>query len=1012
MTRLFDSNSQESQRPLLSNAPPKKSYRRTRLLTSLAVVSVFGLTCIYLSRELPSAAYEQIQTKSIWKDPTAATHVVAPGISFNAFRSGLGKCQSIVRERTKREEKHHHQEETVERLRNPRTAQEPNTQLLIRNGTLWLRDHYLLGDILVEGGLIRRVEQRIEAPRNARVIDAKGRVVTPGIVDMHSHMMVSSFPGLTSEDDTNEASHPTTPYLRVIDAMNPSDPGIKIVASGGVTTSLILPGSANVMGGEAAVVKLRPVDTLSNHDMLITAGTEERDQEVEWRYMKMACGENPKNVYGGQGMPQTRLGENYLLRKRFQEAQTLKYAQDDWCDAALRINSTLAEAKGSDTIPRLSERFPEALELESLVALLRHEVLLNVHCYLPHDIEALISHSVEFGFEIAALHHALSAWQIPDIIKRASTNITIATFSDMWGYKAEAWSQNVNAPTILANAGIPVAFKSDHPVLNARDLLFEAQKAYHYGFDEHLSLAAITNVPAKALALDHRIGSLDVGKDADIVIWERHPLRLGARPRTVIVDGVELDFKASWTKNPDMMAIKEEFLEPATAVTEEKKKNETVDSPSYLPSFPTATMTLEDHGLGNTIDMKEACGPRVNSFVMRNISQIYMGPQSTYSSANGSAPAYLVVKNGTITCIGSECSREYIDWPVSSPVFEMGGGVIIPGIVSSGISLGLVEIQSEDSTMDGVASHDTSSSDLAHTVVRAIDGLKFNGLHLQRALKSGSTTSISSPLSGSDLLSGVSAAFKTGVENTVLDSNDAIVSEEAALHFVIGYKGKTTVSQQIATIRDLLISNVEKDPLTNVFARAAQGKLPVVIQTDNRDEIASILQMKQQLYLRSNKQYSVQFIIYGGAEAYLVASHLKRMDIPVILMSARCMPGKWSSRLCMMGPPLTPLTGLDVLLRHKVKVGLTSTDPENGDAGGLIWEAGWNLAHNDQLTPSDAIGLITWNIASMFGMPKETSTLKVGQKAEFVAYNGNPLEFGARVMMVYGGGHAGPLCSL
>lgn len=170
-----------------------------------------------------------------------------------------------------------------------------------------------------------------------------------------------------------------------------------------------------------------------------------------------------------------------MFRRKFEEAQKLKRKQEDWCDAAQRVNRT---SKKEETV-RLSESYPEDLSLESLVALLRHQVNLNVHCYLPQDFEAMVHHSIEFDFEIAAFHHALSAWQVPEIIKRARTNITIATFADMWGYKviyfflpflsyscnsffqAEALNQNVHAPSILDQAGIPVAFKSDHPVMNS-----------------------------------------------------------------------------------------------------------------------------------------------------------------------------------------------------------------------------------------------------------------------------------------------------------------------------------------------------------------------------------------------------------------------------------------------------------------------------------------------------------------------------------------------------------------
>lgn len=276
----------------------------------------------------------------------------------------------------------------------------------------------------------------------------------------------------------------------------------------------------------------------------------------------------------------------------------------------------------------------------------------------------------------------------------------------------------------------------------------------------------------------------------------------------------------------------------------------------------------------------------------------------------------------------------------------------------------------------------------------------------------GVTTSVSQPMSSS-LLAGVSVAFRTGVENTVLDSVDALVKEEAALNFVIQRFSSQTISQQIASIRELLVNHVKKDPSHNVFARAARGKIPVVVQVDDKDEIASILNIKQAISQEYN--YDVKFVILGGGESHLVADHLSRLDVPVVLMPARCYPTTWQSKSCLTGPPVTPSTVLDVLVKHGVRVGLGSTDLDNGDARNLIWEAGWNLAHNPHLTPQDAVGLVTWNLAEIFGLVDHTSSeslgvLKKGGKADFVAYNSDPFEFGARVLMVNGGAHSGPTC--
>lgn len=218
-----------------------------------------------------------------------------------------------------------------------------------------------------------------------------------------------------------------------------------------------------------------------------------------------------------------------------------------------------------------------------------------------------------------------------------------------------------------------------------------------------------------------------------------------------------------------------------------------------------------------------------------------------------------------------------------------------------------------------------------------------------------------------------------------------------------------TVSKQIAVIRDLLVSNIKKNSKENVFARAAKGEIPVVVQVDNKDEIASILLMKQQIIQEHGSH--VKFVILGGSESHLVASHLHRLDVPVVLMPARCYATTWQAKECLVGPPITSDTVLDVLLKNGVKAAVASTDVDNGDARNLIWEAGWNLVNNKELTRQEAIGLVTWNLADIFGLSSENvGVLKEGGRANFVAYNSNPFDFGTRVLMVNGGGRSGPTC--
>lgn len=317
------------------------------------------------------------------------------------------------------------------------------------------------------------------------------------------------------------------------------------------------------------------------------------------------------------------MGEAYLFRKELARAQELKREQDDWCQAASHTPSA-----------RFDTSFPEDLSLESLVSLLRGEVLLNVHCYETHDIEAMVRHSLEFNFTISAFHHALDAYRIPSILRRAPNNITVATFADHWGYKKEAFQAIPEAPKILFDAGIPVALKSDHPVLNSQHLIFEAAKTTHYGLPLQEAFKAVTSTPANAIGLGHRIGSLKVGYDADIVIWDREPLALGATPLQVFVDGVPLfdekNIKPSVHKQEDISVVN-------TAVPSNKLNG-------------------------------------AKSFVLKNAGYSFLGQTPT------KGPMEIVVKDGSIVCSAADCANSIasIQNEKVVPEYDLQGGYILP----------------------------------------------------------------------------------------------------------------------------------------------------------------------------------------------------------------------------------------------------------------------------------------------------------------------------------------------
>ncbi|CAG8803355.1 9629_t:CDS:10 [Gigaspora margarita] len=913
----------------------KPSYLRPKKF--LSIISIVGIfITLFIFYEIHFAPYKY--NRFIGK-------------SQESYRNGVNKCKIIKSNKPKSNEN--------TRTINPRFV--PGTKTIVfKNGIILNgKGEKVLGDIILKNGLIHAIGQNL-SDDEAIVIDIKKKYITPGLVDMHSHAAISSWPYLSSTQNSNEGTNPITPYVRAQDAINPSDPAIRIIASGGVTTSLVLPGSLNLMGGEGFVIKMRPVETVSVDDMGINANIDTR-KERAWRWLKMACGENPKNLYGSRKqIPTTRLGEAWLFRKYFAKAQALKQKQDDWCNAA---------AKSSNR-EQLSSYFPEDLELESLVALLRGDVKLNIHCHEAYDTETMIRISSEFNFTIAAIHHASSAYMITDIIKkRAKNNITIAMFPELWGHKMEAFHGSTKAPKIFVDAQIPVAFKSDHDVSNAQNLAYEAAKAYHYGLDEHHSLAAITSVPAKALGLDHRIGQISLGFDADVVVWDSHPLSLGATPLEVYIDGIP------------------QFNTSLSVLSNETSKQ------SLSNNTPKSDFTR------NPVKSRTT-----SSAILKNIDKIYVDKNHTISSEEGNIS--IIVKDGIIECIGINCM---IPNNISSyEIIDLEGGYVLPGIIAVSPALGLAEIELESSTSDGQVVPIRNPYD-TEDIIYAIDGLKLGGKHLESAYKAGVLTAVTAPMSYKAVFAGISMAFKTGARS-ILDY-EPIISETVALHAQIGTQYKDdripTVSGQISLIRKSLIKNLAHQ---NIFGRVARGDIPLIVYVDSKDEIASLIKLK---ILVKNYGGNLKLVISGGAEAHMIAIELAKNEIPIIVNPSRSTPKLWTAQHVLTGPPITDKTGIDILHENNVKIGIgvslfsfgfNSYLLGFGSERNLVWDAGW-VSRNSKglISQKDAVGFITWNLEEILGLNMSNGLLK-GNIANFVAYNGNPFDISKKVKIVAGGG--------
>ena len=365
------------------------------------------------------------------------------------------------------------------------------------------------GSILIVDGKIKEIGAKVDAPPGAQIVLAEGMVAMPGIVDTHSHIGVYSWPEVDANSDGNEMTDPVQAGVRAMDSVNPEDPAIQRALAGGVTTIQILPGSGNVIGGESVTVKLRPGATMEG---MIFAGAP--------RGLKMALGENPKRVYGSRNkLPSTRMGDIYVMRNAFQQAKDYRAKWDAW-------EKKPASERGAP---------PERdLKLETLSDVLAGKLRVHVHCYRKDEMEALFRVADEFGFKITSLQHGLEAYKISDEIARR--NVGVATFAHWWGYKWEAWDGIPQNAGILADHGVRVAIHSDSPDLIQR-LYSEAAIAMRYGLSRDDALKAITLNPAWMLGVDDRIGSLDVGKDADIAIFSKDPFDITTRVEKTLVDG-------------------------------------------------------------------------------------------------------------------------------------------------------------------------------------------------------------------------------------------------------------------------------------------------------------------------------------------------------------------------------------------------------------------------------------------------------------------------------------------
>jgi imidazolonepropionase-like amidohydrolase len=411
---------------------------------------------------------------------------------------------------------------------------------LIRNATILDGTGARLdnADLLIVDGKIKAIGKGLTADAGARIIEAKGRWVTPGMIDVHSHLGAYPSPRTSGNSDGNELSSPYTANVWVEHSVWPQDPGFATALAGGITSLQILPGSANLFGGRSVVLKNVPAIT---YQAMKFPGAPQG--------LKMACGENPKRVYGSKNQfPGTRMGDVAGYRAQWSEAQ--EYIRE-W----KRYDEQIAKGGKAAEDAKPPKR---DLRLETLAGALRGEILVHQHCYRSDEMATILDVAKEFGYHVASFEHAIEAYKIANLL--AEQKVCASMWADWWGFKMEMYDGIPEDIALVDAAKNSCAIVHSDDENDIQRLNQEAGKAMARGNAVGLNIAPehaimwLTANPAKALGILDKTGTLEPGKMADVVIWNRTPFSVYAQAQQVFIDGsLQYDRSNDTTTRSDFM---------------------------------------------------------------------------------------------------------------------------------------------------------------------------------------------------------------------------------------------------------------------------------------------------------------------------------------------------------------------------------------------------------------------------------------------------------------------------
>jgi imidazolonepropionase-like amidohydrolase len=859
------------------------------------------------------AAHLVVATGDVFAVSTRIRHVFADGARFDLEPAPKGPARKPAAKEDATKPDNTEFASELEEDRKPAIRTGGNvllrgaTVLPVSQGTLTATD------ILVRGGKIAAVGKNLEAPEGVKVIELDGLFVMPGIIDTHCHFAVSG--------GVNEFSLSVVPEVRIRDVINSEDVQIYRALAGGVTTARLLHGSANVIGGQDAVIKLkygRP-----GRDLVVGDGPPG---------VKFALGENVKRSTGR--FPNTRLGVEAVLVRAFTEAREYRKKWSAY---------ERARAEGKPTTePRRD------LRLEALADVLANKLKVHCHCYRADEILMLLRVADRFGVKIQSLQHVLEGYKVaPEIAKHGAS---CSPFSDWWAYKWEAAQAIPHCAALLHEAGVSVCLKSDSNEL-MRHMYQEAAKTIKYGgLDEITALKTITLHGAQQLGLEKRIGSIEVGKDADLAVFNGHPLNSYARCEMTLVEG-EVYFQR---------AGKLSAFAPAAAAPKQAKL-----TAKPLPGADRERVLL----VGATVH--PVSGPGIEN-------------------------AAIEVRKGKVHDIRAAGADDRTD----ADRYDATGLHIYPGMIDAGSVIGLIEVDSANETRDHAEAGDFQPDLKASTAINPDSDL----IPVTRA--NGVTAVLTRPTGG--VIAGQSALVR--LAGWV--PREMAVVDPLGLHLELpgGMPGigrgspfgrasrgieRKVREQKLKRLEELFRQALVYDrargqdadtpvnPRLEALAPYARGDRPVFIQATRKSDIEEAIKLADKL--------KVKMVLTGGIEAWKVADQLKKRDIPVIVGPILALPYN----------PFDPYDAPYACPAKLHKAGVRFCIRSTGDSNtrNLPYHAAMAVSYG--LPPEEGLKAVTLYPAQILGVADRLGSIQKGQTANLVLATGDVLQASTQVVGLF-----------